>query len=783
MKGKSVFTQLAWIMPAILLTACSPTRQLKDGEYLLVKNRVTANRQEIPVRTEIAQLVKPTANHLFMGLFPIQSAVYSSMLPDEGKKDRKWKQWVRKNFGEEPVLLDSAATAYSCQQIRQYLLNNGYFESDVRSDIRTHGKRAAVHYSIMAGNPYLLNELYFRISDPEIARLVDSTRGKSLLKKGMRYDTDLFNSERNRITNMLANYGYYLFRPEHIRYRVDSNLNSRRFNLTLCIVSDNNTDSNSSRSQNPFRSYYIQDIRIRCAGTDDSSSNIITYTENNGGKNNHTYTLIQQKQFHYKPNALTYPLDFHPGSLYSTEAARNTYNRYNDMQNFRFIRVSYSLTEESRKHPEKDTGLLHCNIQLTPWEKHKLNLELLGKDIGSDYGVGVNLNLKNRNFFHGGEIQYDNIIFSTEFQRNTDIGEANEKVPMWRYRNFEIGGEVGIHFPKMILPFNQTLIPKKYRSQTRFSVGSYFQQRDHYSRLITNTGAEYEWKPSGKCSHILKLIDINMVKIYKDSIFDRNLSTYNQRIREKYTNHVLMGTNYKFLYNNLNSNNRQNFYRLRLNLNAYGNLLYGLFSLSSAEKNSKGQYTIAGTPFTSFVSAEIDLTYNYMLWERSSLVLHTSTGLGIPTSNASTLPVERSFYLGGTNSMRAWNLRSLGPGSYHGTLSNFESSGDIKWECNVELRTPLFKNFHTALFADIGNIWNLRKNADMPNGEFDWNRFYKELAIDGGIGLRWDISFVVLRVDMATALYTPYLNEGERWRNHPVEWRELSFRFGIGYPF
>ena len=163
--------------------------------------------------------------------------------------------------------------------------------------------------------------------------------------------------------------------------------------------------------------------------------------------------------------------------------------------------------------------------------------------------------------------------------------------------------------------------------------------------------------------------------------------------------------------------------------------------------------------------------------------MSTSAGIGIPTSNASTLPFERSFYLGGTNSMRAWNLRSLGPGSYHGTLSNFESSGDMKLEWNVEFRTPLYKKLHTALFFDMGNIWNLRNNPEIPNGEFDWNRFYKEFALDGGIGLRLDISFVVIRMDVATALYTPYLPEGERWVKNPAALKKLNFRFGIGYPF
>ena len=779
MKGNPLFTRIILLMLPVILTACSPTRRLNEGEYLLVKNEISTNRKELP-QSEIKQLVKPSANHKMLGIYPMRATIYQSMLPKEGKKDRKWKQWFRKNFGEEPVLLDSASIEYSCQQIQLYLYNNGYFESEVRNGIQTHRKKAKVKYTITAGEPYTMNELHYQISDTAVMRLIGADRENSLLKTGMRYNTELFKNERNRIANMLANEGYYLFRPEHITYRVDSNLNRRRFNLTLCI---DNRKGTEAQQLDPLRKYHIQNVLIRYSSTEDSSLLRDTYTEQERRKQAHTYTILHPKTLYYKPKVITYPLDFHTGSLYSADAAKSSYNRYNDMQLFRHIRISYAVTEESRNHPEADTGWLRCHIQLTPWEKHKLNLELLGKDIGSDYGVGVNLNLKNRNLLHLGEIQYYNLLFSTEFERSTTQGEGNEEIPMWRYRNFELGGEIGFNFPKMILPFSQSLLPKKYRAQTRISAGGYFQQRDHYSRFIANIGTEYEWRPAERTSHILKLLDINTVKIFKDSVFDLNLARYSQRIVEKYTSHVLVGTNYKFLYNNLKSNKRQNFFRLRVNLNSYGNLLYGLFSLSPAEKNSKGQYTIAGTPFTSFVSGEIDFSYNQMLWERSSIVLHTSAGLGIPTSNASTLPFERSFYLGGTNSMRAWNLRSLGPGSYHGTLSNFESSGDMKLEWNVEFRTPLYKKLHTALFFDMGNIWNLRNNPEIPNGEFDWNRFYKEFALDGGIGLRLDISFVVIRMDVATALYTPYLPEGERWVKNPVALKKLNFRFGIGYPF
>lgn len=781
MRKGLVFFTLCMLWAGASMTSCSSTSHLNDGEYLLVKNEVTANRKEIPTQTEIIYLVKPVACHQTLGLFPWKSGIYRSAIPKEGRKDTKFKQWVRKNLGEEPVLLDSSSVEYSRSQIQQYLYNNGYFVSEVESSINIRKRKASVSYAITADAPYLLNELKYVVEDTVLRRLIEADRENSLLKKGMVYQTDRLSEERNRIAAVLADKGYYQFKPANILYRVDSNLNSHRFNLTLIVKPDVITDSTESTLALPFRKYYIRNVQISYDLMASKDYLFSTFTEKNRNGQLHTYGIRHTEDLYYKPKALVYPLDFHPGDLYSTTAAKNSYNRYNDMQDFRLIRISYLEPEESRRNPLNDTGWLDCFIQLSQWENYKLNMELLGKDIGEDYGVGVNLNFKRRNAFHGGEIQYDNLSFSTEFQRNRL--DENEDAPLWNYRNFELGGEIGIHFPKMLFPYSSVIIPKRYRAQTRIALGAYFQQRDHYSRFIANTGLEYEWKPSTSVSHTLKLLDVNFVKIYKDSTFEKKLATYNQRIREKYTDHVLFGTNYKLIYNSMKSAKRQNYYLLRLNLNAYGNLLYGVFSLTGARQNDRNQYTIAGIPFTSFVSGEMDFTYNFMLGKRSSFVLHSDIGVGSPTLNASTLPFERSFYLGGSNSMRAWNLRSLGPGSYHGELSNFESSGDIKLECNAELRTPLYKNFFTACFIDAGNIWNLQQHPEIPNGDFDWKRFYKEIALGAGVGLRWDISFLVLRVDVATAIYKPYKAEGYRWIDRTVSLSDLRFCFGLGYPF
>ncbi|MBO4402335.1 MAG: hypothetical protein J5792_01430, partial [Bacteroidales bacterium] len=490
MKRKLLFFKCCMAGVTLLLTGCSSTRHLKEDEYLLVQNKVTANRKELPTKGDLYYLAKPAANRQLLGVYPVKAALYQSLLPsDENSRDKKWKQWMRKNFGEEPVLLDSAAVAASCRQMQQYLYNKGYFSSEVRSEIRHRKKKAKVLYRITADECYTLNEASYEVADTNIRKIILKDKPHSLLQAGIPYDVEILSNERERIAEMMANLGFFHFTADNISYRIDSNLNSHRFNVKVVVQSGRElADSNGERIPAPLRRYYIRNIEIHARDIEEQKlhTDSLTYQRPNRQGGFHTYRLYLENGVKYKPKALVYPLIFHSGSRYSARASKGSYNRYNDMQNFRFIRISYQETEESRANPN-DSGWLDCQIQLSKLENHKLDLEVLGKDIGNDYGIGANINYKNRNIFHGGEILFANLLFSTEFQRTSNRNDEEGNMPIWRYRNFEIGGETGLHFPKILFPHHHFDLRKPIRANTDISVGSYFQQRDHYSRFIANT--------------------------------------------------------------------------------------------------------------------------------------------------------------------------------------------------------------------------------------------------------------------------------------------------------
>lgn len=763
----------------ILISACTPTRNLHQGQYMLTKNKVIADKKEIPVK-DIIYVVRPIPNRKFLQLFYWKVGIYQSMMPSDTTKDNKAKKWMRKNFGEPIVMLDTTLVEYSNSQIQLFMKNKGYFQAKVDYEIQTKKKKAKVKYFIKAGQACIIRQIKYNIEDPKIAELIYKDTVNCVLKIGNNFDVDEFSEERSRMTYYLNNLGYFNFTEDYITYKIDSNLTDYTVKVKIEIYNPQRIVDDEAISTK-HRKYYIQNIFIHSDfNKSDKQSDTIYFTQIVKKTDTNQYLLYFNDKINYKSKALVFPLSFTPGDLYRADDAKQSYNRFNDMKNFSFIKISYAETEKSQTDYLSDSGFINCDVYLSKMERNSLSYDLLGKNIGKDFGMGINIGYINTNIFKSGEIFSITGMYANEFQRQTDENDRKK----WMFRNFEVGGDIILEFSSFLFPVKQQNISKKIRAKTILNIGSNFQLQDHYSRFITSTGFKYEWRTSSQITHNLSILSINLIKIYPDSIFKEQLKTYNIRIQEKYTDHLLLGSNYQLLYSSFKGIKRKNYYLFRFNVDAYGNLLYWMFAVFNAEKDENNQYNFWGIPFAGYVSTNIDFAYNIMIGKKSSLVLHTDFGLGVPTYNSKSLPFEKSFYLGGSNSMRAWRLRTLGPGSYYSTSSKLESTGDIKIEFNVEFRTPIYKFLHMAVFADAGNIWIFRKNADLIGAEFKWNRFYKEIALGAGAGLRLDFSFFVLRMDAAFQIFNPANNISNHWINNSFTLKDdLVFSIGVGYPF
>jgi outer membrane protein assembly factor BamA len=486
----------------------------------------------------------------------------------------------------------------------------------------------------------------------------------------------------------------------------------------------------------------------------------------------------------YRPSALVYPVFFSPGDVYSNRASRNTYDRYSDMRNFSFIKVSYAETKESRENFEQDTGYLNCLIQLTRMKRQMLRVDLLGKITSGIFGTGGELSYSNKNLFKSAE------IFSLSFKYTQEVRMDSSD---FNFQNYEIGGNLNFEFPRFLFPIKQQNIPKGFRPKTLMGVGVNYVKRQYYARFLTNVVFTYEWSERKtnlqRITHSLSVLDFNLIKMYREDEFDEFFKQYKQRIMERYKDHFLLGTNYKITLTDV----RKYVFRARFDL--YGNLLYGITHAflhdDDKYKNDDGgrQYTVWGIPFASGAAVDLDFVYNFLPNRKSALVYHATLGIGLPTWNSNGLPFEKSFYLGGSNSMRGWRLRALGPGSFCDTSNtlDIEKVGDIKFETNLEYRQPLYKVLHLGLFVDAGNIWLMNHNDMFPNAEFAFNRFFKEIAIDAGVGLRLDFSFFVIRLDYAIKFHDPARQDNtwcfKNWKKFKQFSSDGTIVLGIGYAF
>jgi outer membrane translocation and assembly module TamA len=803
---------------SFVFVACIPERKLKESEYLLVKNKIIADKKEIPTN-DIVYTVRPRTNKRTFGLFLWNVGIYQAMTPKEKPKYEQFKRkmrdtfgkypvlldtvtndfyadkfaqlrlWMQKNFGAPPVLLDSSLIDYSLLQIKLMMHNIGYFNAEVDYKVKfIRDKRAKVFYYIRSGKPYRINRISYQLSD-DIADYVYRDTARAQIQSGDIFTVKNMETRREQITERLLNAGYYNFSKNYIRYEVDTNLGGSLLNLKFIISNPYYRTDDTTFVEGKHRRYIISTINIISNFSnweDFLSMDTVHYMETvkKTHDTNHYLVYYPPNQKDHHPSALVYPVFFSPGDMYSSRLSRSTYDRYAEMHNFNFIKVSYAETEDSKQNFMKDTGYLDCQIQLTKSKRQSLGFELLAKNSSGIFGATGELSYRNRNLFKAAEIFTFSLKYTQELR--IDSSRAN-------FQNFGLGGNIMLEFPRFLFPIKQQDIPKAFRPRTWMSIGGDYLRQQYYSRALTNFIFSYEWserKSGQRIHHSLSALDFNLVKMYRDSLFDVTIFQYgfSQRILEKYKDHFLLGSNYKITLQDAHR------YVFRARFDVYGNLLYGIMrmfgNLSDKYKNEYNQYTIWGIPFTSGITTDFDFTYHILQRKKSSLVYHLTFGIGFATLNSSVLPFEKSFYLGGSNSMRAWRLRALGPGAYADTsvsVITVERIGDIKFETNLEYRAPVYKMLHIGLFVDAGNIWLIRKNEALPKGEFEFNRFFKEIAVNAGIGLRIDLSFFVIRLDYALKIHDPGRTDNTwcflNWSNFKSFSNDGTVVLGIGYPF
>ncbi len=749
---------------------CSTTKTLNDNEYLYKGHEINITDKTLfdkwKIKSGIKKQIKPEPNKEILGIAPFQLWVYNFIgdsIPEKGVRN-----WIRRKAGEEPVLYNNEHVRRSENQIREFLYHKGYFDNQTTSDIHLNNKKAEVTYEVETNTRYKYDSIAFPEITDTLTKHIVQSQTTTLLEKGKGYDLEQLEKERERISRYLNNHGYYYIIPDHFIFELDSNKQKHSLDIFLRIK-----EGIPKRLKLP---YTIDEIFI------DSDHSL-----GSSEKNKDTIDFQNTKYIYHtkevNPALITNSLMFEKGDLYSRQAYEISLNKLSGTGIYKFTNIQFE--------PEKTDSLsLNSYVNLTPRVPGSLKLEVQAVTKSNDYtGPVLDLSYTNINAFKGAETfsLKLNSSFETQFSKQHQGGNS-----------FEAGFDTELSIPRFIFPFIDLnkYLSKKYTPETSIRGGYSFHHRTRYFKMNSfHMLYSYAWRETSTNTHDLNLLNITYSRITKKTSRFEEILENNQFIRQSFNEELIFGLKYNFTYNNqLQEDKNINTY-FSINNELAGNILSLYNYLATGEKpDHENPATILGIKYAQYAKVQADYRFYLNTGQRSRLAGRLLAGIGMGYGNSQSLPYVKQFYIGGASDIRAFRSHTVGPGSYRppDSIQNtyFEQTGDLKLEANLEYRFRINKLLNGALFMDAGNIWLLSNSNNRSDGKFNPEEFMKEWAVGSGIGLRLDVSLLVLRMDLGIPLRKPWLSENERWvlKDFDLadpEWRSknLVLNIAIGYPF
>lgn len=759
-----------------------PARNIPDGQYLLHRNNIDIDDADVKMH-ELRNYIRQQPNRRILGFYRFHLNVYQ--FADRGRETRI-RNWMKNTIGEPPVIYKPALVDQTMRQFELFMQNKGYFNVDVTHDVSFRRNKATVNYDIQANKAYTIRNINYSINDTHLARFVLADTINSLIIRGERYDADVLQKERQRITRSLKEKGFFNFSRDYIFFQLDSALSSHQLDIDLIINNPANamSQSDTDSSFRWHRRYLLNNIYVypeysRLLPDQHFSDTTFFSIENND--TTPEYIFLHNGPMRIRPKAIANNILLESGAFYSINDVELTHTFLAGLRNFRFINIQFREAQMMTSMASDTIGYLDARVALTRSPANAFTAEMEGLNTAGNLGVAANLLFQNRNVFNGAEML--NIRFKTalEFSGESADEEVFQRLP---FNTLELGTEVSIDFPNLLLPFTIERLSRTARPKTTVLSGINYRQRPDYTRYILNLSYGFNWRHGANRHHQLTPVEISSIKIFNDSILLSRIPDANPLIMSRYRDHLIGGSNYNFTYSTQQIDRVQNFIYFHGNIETSGNLLYLAANQLNARRDENQSYTIFGIPFAQYVKIDADFRYYRMFDKHKALVFRVMGGVGVPYGNLSVMPFIKSYYGGGANSVRAWSIYNLGPGGYpEADALRFDKYGDIQLEANIEYRFPVYRYWKAALFVDAGNVWFLEENEQFPLGDFSPGRFHKEIAIGAGTGLRVDFNFFILRLDAAFPLRNPALPEGERWMSSWPRFGQWNFNLGIGYPF
>ncbi len=822
--GRTTRHILSGLTALVLLNGCDPTRRLAEEQVLVSRTRMrVVGASEVP-GSELETIIKQKPNKRVLAI-PFYLNMHN--LPDpqrmkqwQAKKDaridrinvrrrakgrdtlayrRTRAQWLRETVGEPPVILDSTLTDRTTDQMELYLSKEGYFHARVSSEValrerawwgrKLHRPKARVTYTAEPGVPYRLRGVRFDVDDERIRSLVQAEWDKRLLREGLRFDGDLLDQERTRITDALRGNGYLYFTRDLIQYRADTTVGGHQADLVLSFERPGAPKERGLTGTAEGTSFDLRDVYISTFRPVRGSV-ALADTLREGGA-----IFLFHGRMRFKPKALLHPVFLHPNERFDQGKVAGTYRRLVSTGAFDRVDISFDTTGIGKR------GLTDARITLLPGKHQTVSTEGFVTNRGGALGTSINVGYRHRNIFRTlASLQAQMTVGFEAQQRIAGSGGTEESTgdvgALTAFNTLSIGPEVTFSLPR---PF-AGLFSKSSSSQLLLTALYNFQQRPDFTRNLVKMSVGLQWQESRANTIGLFPLEVNTIKIPRISPGFRNYleQARNPVLLNSYTDHLIASMRATLVHSTPDAAKARNAFYLRAVAEWAGHPLLLLMAESATDSTGQSFKTVAGVRYAEFIKGELDARWRRKLHDRSSVAFRVAGGAALPYGNLGVLPFESSFFVGGANGLRAWRARSVGPGSFSEPLSAYDRIGEMRIEANAEYRFKLIGFLEGAFFTDVGNVWNLKPNAQRPGSAIS-SQFLSELAVGTGAGARFNFDFFIVRIDVGLQTKDPSLPKGERWLFEPKEQHEarvsdllgssyryrpeVNFNLGIGYPF
>lgn len=733
------FRYTFYLLGAVLFCACSETKYVPEGDYLLDKVKVKSDPPTKGINpSDMKAYVRQVGNSRWFSAVKIPLATYSL----SGRDTTKWINRMLRSIGEAPVLYDSASTRRSMADLQMQLVNMGYLRASVDAMTKSKKKKVDVTYFLHPGQPYYIRHVDYVVQDSAIAShlRLDLEQNRQL-KQGMLFSVANLDGERKRITQLLNNLGYYRFNKEYISFEADS---VGKQDIDVVLILRKQRLSNGQEA--PHQRYQVRNVVFESGDREDSVIHL-----RQGVLHRNTYVK--------------------EGDYYSADDLQNTYNHFGRLGAVRYTNITWK--------EQPDSNLLDCQIQVSTNKPSTISFQPEGTNTAGDLGFAASLTYQNRNLFRGSE------NLSIELRGAYEAIKGLEGYSNHNFLEYSLGTK--LTFPSFIAPFLPSGFRRRVNATSQVSLLYDLQNRPEFHRRVFSVGWRYRWNdPRHHDTYRLDLLDLNYISMpwisdtFKKEYLD-NTTSRNAILRYNYENLFIMKFGVGYAYNN-------GIIAIKANAETAGNLL-GLMAKSFGfHRDNDGRYTFLDVAYAQYLKVDLDVTRTINFDYYNQLVFHAGLGIAYPYGNSTILPFEKRYFSGGANSVRGWSVRSLGPGKYisrDGRIDFINQTGDMKLDFNVEYRAHLFWKLGMALFADAGNIWTLRNYDEQPGGQFKFTQFLKQMAVSYGLGFRFNFDYFVLRFDMGMKAINPAYEEGDdRFPIvHPKLSRDFAFHFAVGLPF